>query len=67
MTIRDAAQAGQSEPMTSGDGRALAAEIGHVVAEFDTKAAHRQTQLYRFILLALALATTVISIIAAVT
>lgn len=66
-TIGEVVDESQSELMTKGDGKALSAEIRQYIAELDAKHAHRQTQLYRFILLALALATTVISIIAAVT
>lgn len=66
-TIGEVVDESQSELMTKADGEVLAAQIDRQFAEFDAKAAHRQTQLYRFILLALALAATIISIIAAVT
>ena len=63
--IGEAVEEGQSELMTKADGEVLAAQIVRQFAEFDAKAAHRQTQLYRFILLALAVAIT--SIVSAVT
>ena len=66
-TIGEVVEESQSELMTSGDGRALSAEMRQIMAEFDAKAAQRQAQLYRFILLVGAAITAVVSIVAAVT
>lgn len=66
-TIGEVVDESQSELMTKADGEVLAARIVRQFAEFDAKAAHRQTQLYRFILLALALAVAITSIVLAVT
>lgn len=66
-TIGEVVDESQSELMTKADGEVLAAQIDRQFAEFDAKAAHRQTQLYRFILLALALAVAITSIVSAVT
>ena len=68
-TIGEVVEESQSELMTSGEGRALSAEVEvrQIMAEFDAKAAQRQAQLYRFILLVGAAITTVVSIVAAVT
>ena len=66
-TIGEVVEESQSELMTSGEGRALSAEVRQIMAEFDAKAAQRQAQLYRFILLVGAAITTVVSIVAAVT
>ena len=66
-TIGEVVEESQSELMTSGEGRALSAEVRQIMAEFDAKAAQRQAQLYRFILLVGAAITAVVSIVAAVT
>ena len=66
-TIGEVVDESQTELMTSGEGRALSAEVRQIMAEFDAKAAQRQPQLYRFILLVGAAITAVVSIVATVT
>ena len=53
--------------MTKSDGELLAAQMYRQFADADAKAAQRQAQLYRFILLVGATITAVVSIVAAVT
>ena len=66
-TIGEVVEESQSEFMTKADGEVLAARMDRQFADADAKAAHRQAQLYRFILLVGAAITAVVSIVAAVT